>query len=1327
MKHKSGDLPDISFEMFSGKENIIFLRLLPMPGGGFFIFPPLRRTDFNGNKRSKRRKKEEVLILERFVCKKHNKWFAVLLVFCLLASVFTPLSSALALEPPGDSGSVTVRIEGDSSTLLAKTTVPLEAFKLSDSFKLSDYGLTADPEEPTALHALILALKAHDYDATKANNMTFNNGMLTKLLGVSPSSGSSEAWLYRLNNISSTVGFASQPIQDGDNLVIYFVKDWAASNYAFFNKEAVTVASDTNVSLTLKECILDTNTWQESQVGCADATITVNGTDTAYKTDSDGKVTLNFTEEGTYEISAKKISSDPAKNGLNLISLPYCKIVVDNTAVPTQYDAADLKSLAITAPANSGAGLKTGLSPAFSYATTSYTCALVNSASQLQLSAEAATTGASIQCWTSFDTTPVAFSDATVFSLPVGESTVYLEVSPPTGDATPAKIYQIRVTRAAAAPAGDKETSLENILAAVSASYASTYDYWKLLDMTIYGKDNVNVAALLTQARQDLANLDMTSSASATTLEKIILALSSRGYNAAHFSDGSGSYIDLVGALTNLSSMDYVNTYIYGLMALDSGNYEPADDAVWSRDDMINGLLGQAYADGGFGFGSSDPDITAMAVTALASYYDSPAVKTAVDKAMTWLSTSQNDQTGGFSSWGAENSNSAAMVMIALVAMGKDPDSDPAFVKNGKSVLDALLSYETAEHFLKYTDTYSDYSTEQGFRALSAYTKYLENGSGALPVYQFGTPDKTGEEEVTVTALHLVSGPSKISYSLGDSLDTTGMALQASYSDTSLRDVAVADCTFSGFSSTTAGTKTVTVAFGGAQVTFSVTVKSSGGGSGTQTNTFTIKVVGDSAHGTILPKTTVTGTAGATVFELLQSALGAADIDFSYNNNSGSLYVSSIAGLSEFDNGPDSGWLYYVNGKQPSISCGSYQPKNGDTIEFRYSDKGRSDAFSDGDSTATAAIKASLGQSGVAQATVSGSDMAALLKKSAAVTFEVQLPAGANGLAVNISKEAAASFAQTSQGTFAIESTLANLQFDAAASAALADTAKESGFTVTVAANSAQSAKVGGRPVYDFTVQSGGKELTTFGGGSIMVEIPYTLQEGEDPNAVIIYYINAQGALEAVTNSHYNAKTKTVIFTTDHFSTFAVGYHSVSFSDTQGKWMETAVSFLAARDIVKGAGSGEFQQQRAVTRAEFVTMLMRALVPAAKTDGVSQFADITADAYYYDAVLQGKALGLLNGDGGNLFAPGRSISRQEMFVIAYRALEKLALWDGYTKQSTVPVFSDQANVAAYAQAAVSALTEYGLIGGFGGKVEPAASASRSECAQFLFHILTAAQ
>ena len=82
------------------------------------------------------------------------------------------------------------------------------------------------------------------------------------------------------------------------------------------------------------------------------------------------------------------------------------------------------------------------------------------------------------------------------------------------------------------------------------------------------------------------------------------------------------------------------------------------------------------------------------------------------------------------------------------------------------------------------------------------------------------------------------------------------------------------------------------------------------------------------------------------MYTILKTVLTAAGINFGYNGSGTSVYVSSISGLGEYDDGANSGWKYYVNGSAPSMGCGNYIPEDGDVIKFIYT----SDYTNDSDS-----------------------------------------------------------------------------------------------------------------------------------------------------------------------------------------------------------------------------------------------------------------------------------------------------------------------------------------------------------------------------------------
>ncbi len=183
-----------------------------------------------------------------------------------------------------------------------------------------------------------------------------------------------------------------------------------------------------------------------------------------------------------------------------------------------------------------------------------------------------------------------------------------------------------------------------------------------------------------------------------------------------------------------------INGAIWALIALDGGNYEiPLNSGAViqaTRDMYIDYILSCQKSDGGWAMSgeadASDPDITGMALTALAKYRGRADVSRAVEEALTALSAMQNE-TGGYSSGGSENSESAVWVMTALSELSISV-SDDRFIKNGKSVLDYVLGYYVDGAGFKHTkdDAASDrMAAEQCLYGLAA-VKRMEDGKNSL-------------------------------------------------------------------------------------------------------------------------------------------------------------------------------------------------------------------------------------------------------------------------------------------------------------------------------------------------------------------------------------------------------------------------------------------------------------------------------------------------------------------------------------------------------------------------------------------------------------------
>lgn len=229
-----------------------------------------------------------------------------------------------------------------------------------------------------------------------------------------------------------------------------------------------------------------------------------------------------------------------------------------------------------------------------------------------------------------------------------------------------------------------------------------------------------------------------------TEYSRIIVALSSIGKDARDV----GGY-DLTRALGDYDKTIWqgMNGPIWALIALDSGNYpmpqNPDAETQATRDMYIQRILDSQLSDGGWslfggtpyatsGDGVSDPDITGMALQALAKYQDRPEVKKATEEALECMSLIQ-DAKGGFSSWGTPNSESVVQMIVALCELGI-PLDDARFVKNGNTMLDNLMTFYIKGKGFLHTASGSgsnQMASEQGFYALIAAQR-AQQGKNSL-------------------------------------------------------------------------------------------------------------------------------------------------------------------------------------------------------------------------------------------------------------------------------------------------------------------------------------------------------------------------------------------------------------------------------------------------------------------------------------------------------------------------------------------------------------------------------------------------------------------
>lgn len=215
------------------------------------------------------------------------------------------------------------------------------------------------------------------------------------------------------------------------------------------------------------------------------------------------------------------------------------------------------------------------------------------------------------------------------------------------------------------------------------------------------------------------------SSSRDTEYSRVILGLTSIGRDPRNV----GGY-NLISSLADFDSVKKqgINGPIFALLALDSHNYdmpEVADGGTQnSRSNMVHYILSQEIKGGGWALrdtnGDPDPDITAMALQALAKYKNESGVSNAISRGLEVLSKLQKSD-GDYS-----NAECTAQVIVALAELGINPETDSRFIKpDGSWLLSALEKYYVAGKGFKHTSSGSvdAMATDQCAYALAAFNR----------------------------------------------------------------------------------------------------------------------------------------------------------------------------------------------------------------------------------------------------------------------------------------------------------------------------------------------------------------------------------------------------------------------------------------------------------------------------------------------------------------------------------------------------------------------------------------------------------------------------
>ncbi|WP_214626341.1 DUF4838 domain-containing protein [Paenibacillus agaridevorans] len=173
-------------------------------------------------------------------------------------------------------------------------------------------------------------------------------------------------------------------------------------------------------------------------------------------------------------------------------------------------------------------------------------------------------------------------------------------------------------------------------------------------------------------------------------------------------------------------------------------------------------------------------------------------------------------------------------------------------------------------------------------------------------------------------------------------------------------------------------------------------------------------------------------------------------------------------------------------------------------------------------------------------------------------------------------------------------------------------------------------------------------------------------------------------------------------------------------SDLTGHWAEDTMTKWANNGLLTGDGAGNYRPNDAISRAEFAALIHRVFNLPEQAADANPFADVKSGAWYAGAIANVYAAGMIQGMGKGLFDPEAAITRQDAAVILARAFQ---LEDAAFAGERA-AFSDEANISAYASAAVASLHHRQYISGRNGnRFAPQERITRAETVRMINNVM----
>ncbi|MCU6711946.1 InlB B-repeat-containing protein [Paenibacillus sp. J5C_2022] len=247
----------------------------------------------------------------------------------------------------------------------------------------------------------------------------------------------------------------------------------------------------------------------------------------------------------------------------------------------------------------------------------------------------------------------------------------------------------------------------------------------------------------------------------------------------------------------------------------------------------------------------------------------------------------------------------------------------------------------------------------------------------------------------------------------------------------------------------------------------------------------------------------------------------------------------------------------------------------------------------------------------------------------------------------------------------------------------------------------------------------------------VTITLPFDSSKVDlNANEVAVYWLNEQtNQWVKLDNAKADEASGTVSGTIMHFTKFAVlrselkqtpspSENESNLTDIKGHWAEADIRELIELGAISGYPNQTFKPNSPITRAQFVSILVKALKLTAPS---SRSFDDTTGHWAKDAIGTAAALRIISGFEDHTFRPNDMITREQMAVIVVRALKLPA-------SSTSISFTDNSSVSSWAMEAVATAAEKELMNGYtDGTFKAKINTTRAEAATVILKAINLEQ